>query len=80
VPVVGLGARVPLSLSVVLGQPGFANLSWSSATGEYFAVEYSTNLANGFTATLQSNMLATPPSNSFPVTATNSPVFYRLRF
>ena len=80
VPVVGLGARVPLPLNVVPGQSGSANLSWSSATGEYFALEYSTNLANGFTATSQSNILATPPSNSFPVTTTNSPVFYRLRF
>ena len=35
---------------------------------------------NDFTGTLQSNILATPPANSFPVTATNGPIFYRLRF
>ena len=45
-----------------MGQPGFANLQWSSATGEYFTVEYTTNLASGFVG-WQSNVLATPPAN-----------------
>jgi len=40
VPVVGLGARVGLPLNVAAGaQPGYANLTWSSATGEYFSIE-----------------------------------------
>src|SRR5208282_6492197 len=77
-PVVGLGARVPLPLSITSGaQPGFANLAWSSATGEYFSVEYSTNLANGFTG-WQSNLLATPPVNQTTVPVTNRQTFYRL--
>jgi len=79
-PVAGLGARVPLPLSIASGaQPGFANLTWSSATGEYFSVEYSTNLANGFTG-WQSNLLATPPVNETTVPVTNRQTFYRLRF
>lgn len=78
-PVVGLGARVPLPLSMAISPPGFANLAWSSATGQYFSVESSTNLATSFTA-LQSNILATPPTNWFSVPATNDRSFYRLKF
>jgi alpha-tubulin suppressor-like RCC1 family protein len=79
-PVVGLGARVPLALNAAKASPGMANLSWLSSTGAYFAVESSTNLVGGFTTTLQSNILATPPTNQFAVPATNGPVFFRLRF
>jgi alpha-tubulin suppressor-like RCC1 family protein len=81
VPVVGFGARVglPLNLSPAT-QPGYANLSWSSTTGAYFSVEYSTNLAQGFTGLLQSNVLATPPTNIITVPVTNASFFYRLRF
>ena len=40
-PVVGIGARVPLPLTSQKSlQPGFADLQWSSSTGEYFGVEY----------------------------------------
>jgi len=56
------------------------NVVPGSATGEYFAVEYSTNLANGFTATLQSNMLATPPTNLVILPMTDPQGYYRLRF
>ena len=63
-PVSGLTARVGLPLNVAASAlPGYADLTWSSATGEYFTVQYSTNLANGFTSTLQTNILATPPIN-----------------
>jgi alpha-tubulin suppressor-like RCC1 family protein len=79
VPVVGLGPRVPLPLNVAAGSPGYANLSWSSATGEYFSVEYSTNLANGFYG-WQSNLPATPPINLVSVPMTNPQSFYRLKF
>jgi alpha-tubulin suppressor-like RCC1 family protein len=79
-PVVGLGARVPLPLSLQKStQPGSADLQWTSSTGEYFAVEYSTNLATGF-ASFQSNILATPPLNTLTVPTTNTSTFYRLRF
>jgi alpha-tubulin suppressor-like RCC1 family protein len=79
-PVVGLGARVPLPLKLQKsGQPGFADLQWTSATGEYFTVECSTNVASGFFA-WQSNVLATPPANTITVSATNGSAFYRLRF
>ncbi len=80
VPVVGLGARGPLPLNVAAGSPGFANLSWSSATGQFFNVEFSTNLASGFSGTFQSNLLATPPTNMVSVPVTNEATFYRLRF
>jgi alpha-tubulin suppressor-like RCC1 family protein len=79
-PVVGLGARTPLPLNLGKNvQPGFADLKWSSATGQYFAIEYTTNLANGFIGG-PSNILATPPANSVTVPATNGSYFYRLRF
>ena len=80
VPVVGLGARVPLPLNVAAGSPGFANLSWSSSTGQFFNVEFTTNLVSGFGGMLQSNLLATPPTNVMSVPLTNGPMFYRLRF
>ena len=79
-PVVGLGARTPLRLNLEKNaQAGFADLKWSSATGEYFAIEYATNLANGFTVG-QSNILATPSANSITVPATNGCNFYGLKF
>jgi hypothetical protein len=75
-----MSARNPLPLHLgKSAQPGFADLSWSSATGEYFAIEYTTNLAKGFIGG-QSNILATPPTNTVTVPATNSTYFYRLRF
>lgn len=79
VPVVGLGARVPLALNFVGGAPGFANLSWICSTGQFFNVEFSTNPAQGF-FTWQTNMLATPPTTTVSVPLTNGPSFYRLRF
>ena len=80
-PVVGLGARVPRFLNVVSGaQPNQASLSWLSATGEYFTVQYTTNLLHGFTDTLQTNLLATPPTNVIPLSPTNQQGYYRLKF
>ena len=61
-------------------QPGYVNLTWSSATGEYFSVEYSTNLAKGFAGERQSNILATPPTNLVTVPLTNGRGYYRLKF
>lgn len=78
-PVMGLGARVPLQLNIARGASGVANLSWSCSTGEFFNVEFSTNLAHGF-VTWQSNLLATPPTTVVPVLLTSGPSFYRLRF
>ena len=81
VPVVGLGARVALPLSLQRSaQPGNVDLSWNSATGEYFTIEFTTNLAAGFSGAVLSNILATPPLNTFTVPATNGSYFYRLRF
>jgi hypothetical protein len=78
-PVVGLGARVPLPLLLQTNAAGFVDLKWSANTGQYFAVEYSTNPMSGFTGA-QGNILATPPMNTFTFPATNQSLFFRLRF
>jgi hypothetical protein len=79
VPVVGLGARVPLTLNIARGAPGFANLSWSCSTGQFFNLEFSTNSTGGFIS-WQNNVLATPPTNVVSVPLTNDEAFYRLKF
>lgn len=80
-PVSGLTARVglPLNLSPA-ASPGYASLSWSSTTGAYFSVEYTTNLSAGFSSVLQNNILATPPTNLFTVPMSDGQGFYRLKF
>jgi hypothetical protein len=55
-------------------------LSWNSATDEYFSIEYTTNLAQGFTGVIQSNILATPPVPTVSVPKTNGSGYYRLKF
>jgi alpha-tubulin suppressor-like RCC1 family protein len=80
-PVVGMGARVGLALNVQKSvQAGQVDLRWSSATGEFFSVEFATNLTSGFTTVLQSNILATPPTNTITAPMTNSQRYYRLKF
>jgi hypothetical protein len=78
-PVVGLGSRVPKLLNVAAGAPGFANLSWSCSTGEYFNVEMSSDPSKGF-VTWQTNLLATPPTAVVPAPLGAGASFYRLRF
>jgi alpha-tubulin suppressor-like RCC1 family protein len=81
VQVSGLGPRVGLPLKIrPSAQPGHFDLIWASTNGEFFNVEYATNLAAGFTATLLTNVPATPPTNVVTMTATNGTRFYRLRF
>jgi alpha-tubulin suppressor-like RCC1 family protein len=80
-PVIGLGARVALPLNIGPGAlAGTVDLSWTSTTGEYFAIEYTTNLQNGFSGVLRTNILATPPMNVITLAATNQNCHYRLRF
>ena len=80
-PVSGLVARAGLPLNIsAAALPGYANLTWSSTTGAYFSVEYSTDLAKDFTSVLQSNLLATPPTNLVTVPMTNDHAYYRLKF
>ncbi len=77
----GLGPRVGLPLKIQRSaQAGYADLSWTSATGEFFTVEYATNLPGGFIDAVQSNILATPPQNVVTVPTTNGSRYYRLRF
>ena len=80
VQVSGLGPRVGLILRIQpSAQSGHADLVWASSTGEYFAIESTTNLLTGFTQVLQTNILATPPQNVVTV-PTDGSRFYRLRF
>jgi alpha-tubulin suppressor-like RCC1 family protein len=80
-PVSGLGARVGLSLNVSAeSRPGYADLTWPSAAGEFFSIVYSTNLSSGFSSVLQSNILATPPVNQIAVPTGNAQGYYRLKF
>jgi len=79
-PVIGLGARVALPLNIKTKRAaGSIDLSWNSDAGEYFAIESTTNLPNGFTV-LRTNILATPPMNVVTLPATNQISHYRLRF
>jgi hypothetical protein len=79
VQVSGLGPRVGRALTPLPSAPGVADLRWPGATGEFFSVEYTTNLAQGFSE-LRSNILATPPSTILTVPTTNDRSFYRLKF
>jgi hypothetical protein len=80
VRVSGLGSRVGLALNLAQSTPGFVDLRWKSATGEYFSLEYSTNITDGFTGVLQTNILASPPTNTVTVPTTNDRRYFRLRF
>jgi hypothetical protein len=60
-------------------QPGYATLTWSSTTGAYFSVEYTTNLAAGFASVVQSNVLATSRTNLAPVPMSDVQDYYRLK-
>jgi alpha-tubulin suppressor-like RCC1 family protein len=81
VTVTNLGPRVDLSLNMQpSAEAGSADLSWKSATGEYFSVVYTTNLMAGFTAILQSNILANPPTSTVTVPLTEKQCYYRLKF
>jgi hypothetical protein len=79
--VVGLGVRVEKRLNVAANaQSGYADLTWPSAAGEFFFVEYSANPAAGFKEVLTNSLLATPPVNRVMIATTNSQGYYRLRF
>lgn len=79
-PVVGLGPRTGLPLNLTVSRPGFVDLSWSSSTGQYFNLEYTTDLAFGPNSTLLTNILATPPTNVVTVPMTQPSTVFRLRF
>ena len=64
----------------VADQPGYLTLSWPSVTGLLYSIQWTTNLLNGFTGVVQSNILATPPTNTVAVPLTNQRSFYRLGF
>jgi subtilisin family serine protease len=54
-------------------------LSWSSVSNATYTVQYSTNLAQGFTLTATSGVPATPPVNTFvDDKGTDSARFYRI--
>jgi hypothetical protein len=61
-------------------QPGYLALKWQSVAGLLYSIQYTTNLLNGFTSVVQSNIMATPPTNTFNTPVTNTTGFYRLVF
>jgi hypothetical protein len=67
-------------LTLLQSAPGYVTLHWQSTTGEFFSVETASNLAQGFSGVLSSNILATPPANTLTLPATHPTAFYRLRF
>ena len=80
VMVSGLGPRVGLSLRLERAVAGMVNLRWKSTTGEYFSIEYTTNMLEGFASMWQSNILAAPPTNTVTLPATNASGYFRLMF
>ena len=60
-------------------QPGWADLHWNSGTGQYFTVEYSTNLAHGMKAVFRSNIAAHATSSMIAVPMTNDRCYYRIK-
>ena len=40
-------------------------ISWQSAAGRYYTLQGATNLADGFTMNLHTNIPATPPENVY---------------
>jgi hypothetical protein len=60
------------------GQSGSLTLNWQSVTGLLYSIQGTTNLADGFSEVMQSNIVATPPTNTFSVPVTNARGFYRL--
>lgn len=80
VKVSGLGPRVGLPLNMEQTVPGSVDLYWKTSTGEYFSIEYTTNIIAGFKGLLQSNILANPPTNTVTLPMTNDRCYYRLKF
>jgi subtilisin family serine protease len=73
-------ATSALRLTASRGTNGFV-LRWPSATGKTYRLLRGTNLATGFNAVLQTNIAATPPTNTMNDTSI-APVgarFYRLQ-
>ena len=61
------------------GQAGQLALSWTSVTGMNYAIEYSTNLLNGFTGVIRTNIPAGLPVNTSAVQTMGDDAFYRVR-
>jgi hypothetical protein len=66
-------------LSTPQALPSGLSLSWSSAPNGLYALQYATNLSQGFVFQAATNLSATPPNNTFlDTTATNQTRFYRV--
>ena len=55
-------------------------LNWSSVAGKFYAIQYGSNLLSGLNSDGNSNIVATPPMNSYTVTVgeTAPTLFYRV--
>jgi hypothetical protein len=74
----GMFSPPSITGSLPAGQPGFLTLNWQSVTGLLYSIQGTTKLVEGFSGVMQSNIVATPPTNSFSVPVTNAQGFYRL--
>jgi subtilisin-like proprotein convertase family protein len=70
-------AASKLSIDVVQAGPN-GQIGWQSVSGKTYTIEYSTNLLSGF-QTLETNITATPPENSFTNLPAAPRAFYRIR-
>jgi hypothetical protein len=61
------------------GQAGQLALSWTGVTGMSYAIEYSTNLLNGFSGVIRTNIPADLPVNTSAVQTLGDAAFYRVR-
>ncbi len=67
-----------LGMSSICDDPGTRWLVWPSTQGKVYSIEQSSNLLDGFTV-LQSDILATPPENTYPVSNTPDALYLRIR-
>lgn len=58
--------------------PGTNTLTWASASNRTYKVEHTTNLLDGFTATLATGIEGTPGTNLWTHSTTNPVNFYRI--
>jgi len=61
----------------VVSQPDNVELAWLSVAGKSYSIYQTTNINEAFTL-LQANVSATPPINTYPVTLSDTRVFYRI--
>jgi hypothetical protein len=67
-----------LKVSSIEEQEAGMVISWQSVTGKLYAVQRATNMVNGLTERLASNIVANPPLNTYTATLDRVTRFYRV--